>query len=179
MRAWQDALSRILVGALLFVAAYLSVATSYRPHPTHRPIYMSWRKFRSAVKVLPPQAIGKHGKIYTWGPVLFVSEPGQGIHVIDNERPENPRQVAFVRIPGSTDLAVRAGYLYADSFMDLVILEVSTSPISVRYLRREKDVVPYDASSAMQQGRRFFPTEVNPRKGVVVGWEALITEARP
>ncbi|MDY0002869.1 MAG: hypothetical protein RBU30_16340 [Polyangia bacterium] len=166
---------------LLCLAGLASVATSAkRPPPTHRPVYMGWKEFRASAEVQAPREIQKRGKIYTFGTALFLSEPGEGIHVIDNSSPEAPRQVAFLRIPGNFDLAIRGRYLYADSFVDLVIFEVSPAPIGVRYARRVKNVFPYDMTGTMPRNQRFWPTGVDRGQGVVLRWEALEKkEGRP
>ena len=173
-------LGSITAVALLALAGLASVATSARPpRPTHKPVYLSWRDFRAAVEVQAPRRIEKRGKIYTFGTLLFLAEPGAGIHIVDNRSPDAPRQVAFLKIPGSSDLAVRGRYLYADSFVDLVIFEVSEAPFGVRYVRRKRNVFAYDMTGTMPLNRRFFPSPVDRGRGVIVRWEALKKGEQP
>jgi hypothetical protein len=65
------------------------------------------------------------GKIYFKDGWLFVGEPGQGIHIIDNSNPTNPVPVKYLSIPGTFDLAIKGSTLYADSYVDLVAFDIS------------------------------------------------------
>jgi len=65
------------------------------------------------------------GKIYVKGSYVFVNEPNQGIHVIDNSNPGHPVQTAFLRIPGNLDIAIRGNILYADMYDALLAIDIS------------------------------------------------------
>ncbi len=65
------------------------------------------------------------GKLYTKDGYLFINELKMGIHVIDNRNPSAPKPLAFINIPGNGDIAIRDNFLYADSYMDLVTLDIS------------------------------------------------------
>ena len=54
----------------------------------------------------------------------------KGIHILDNTTPANPKNVAFIDIPGNMDLAVKGDILYADLYTDLVTLDIS-NPLKV------------------------------------------------
>ncbi|HHN47860.1 MAG TPA: hypothetical protein ENN08_02830, partial [Bacteroidales bacterium] len=49
----------------------------------------------------------------------------QGIHVVDNSNPASPQIISFIAIPGNYDLAIRGNILFADSYIDLVALDIS------------------------------------------------------
>ncbi len=153
---------------LLAVAGLLSVATSRGV--THDPVYLSWEAFRSAVTVTAPRAIERRGKILTHGHWLVVSEPQRGLHLFDNRDPAHPRAVAFVRVPGNVDLAARGTTLYADSFVDLLVFELTDTAPHLRLVRRVKDVFPYDPYQALPERQRIFPAPVDRDRGVVVAW---------
>jgi hypothetical protein len=56
------------------------------------------------------QSLRKHstaGKLFIQGHYIFLNEVDKGIHVIDNSNPAQPRNVAFIDIPGNVDLAVK------------------------------------------------------------------------
>ncbi|WP_221389716.1 LVIVD repeat-containing protein [Dyadobacter sp. NIV53] len=94
---------------------------------------------RSSVKMEQSHVMKRPGKLYTKGHYLFINEIKQGIHVIDNSNPSNPAFVAFIAIPGNGDLAVRGNILYADSYTDLVALDI-TDPENAKELGRVKNV---------------------------------------
>jgi hypothetical protein len=72
-----------------------------------------------------PQPMKATGKLYLYGKYIFLNEIDKGIHIIDNSDPKSPRNISFINIPGNVDLAVKNGYLYADSYADLVVLDIS------------------------------------------------------
>ena len=80
---------------------------------------------RSSVDVIAPQEIQQVGKIFFQNNTLFINEPNEGIHVIDNSDPANPNPVAFIIVPGSFDLVVQDNVLFTDSYIDLVAIDIS------------------------------------------------------
>jgi len=156
----------------LVVAAVACVATS-APN-THEPIYMGWKGFRASVRVGPPRAIAERGKIYVHGTLLLVSEPGKGIHVIDNRDPSAPQPKAFLRVPGNVDVAGRGDYLYADSSVDLLVFRLHTDPRQIKLVRRMQDVFPYQWRHTLPRFKgRLRPLRPDRSKGVVVGWRRI------
>jgi len=91
----------------------------------YAPVYTGLDELRSSVASIEPRAIETTGKIYIKDQWLFVNEPGKGIHIIDNTNPASPVNRHFVNIPGTSDLAVKGNILYADSYIDLVLLDIS------------------------------------------------------
>ena len=89
------------------------------------PEYMTLDEFRSSVKSTLPEEISNPGKIYYKDGYLFVNEVSEGIHIINNSNPENPQKVTFIKIPGNNDLAIKGNILYADSYTDLVAIDIS------------------------------------------------------
>jgi hypothetical protein len=89
------------------------------------PIYMTASEARSVLTVEPPKALASPGKIYAWGPYIFLGERYKGIHVIDNSNPSSPKPLAFWNLPGNVDMAIRGQYLYADQYMDMVAFDIS------------------------------------------------------
>ncbi|UHG91287.1 LVIVD repeat-containing protein [Spirosoma oryzicola] len=103
------------------------------------PITLTLRQVREGVRVEEARTLQKPGKIYTKDGYLFINEVKEGIHLIDNRNPESPRQIAFLRIPGNGDMAVRNNILYADSYMDLVAFDIS-DPAQPREVSRVESV---------------------------------------
>ncbi len=132
----------------------------------YRPIYLSYEELRQ-VNTQGPRSLKHPGKIYVRGTYLFINEPGEGIHIIDNHDPTQPKPLAFVNIRGNVDMAVKGNVLYADNATDLVALDI-TNPQQVQVLNRVENVFPY-AAYPPETGVRFEC--VDRAKGVVVGWE--------
>lgn len=96
-----------------------------REYVYFEPVYTTVEEIRSGVAFEPAQVIGTVGKIYFKDGILYVNEPGEGIHIINNEDPAHPVQLNFLKIPGNYDLAIKGNTLYADSYVDLVAFDVS------------------------------------------------------
>lgn len=91
----------------------------------YEPVYASLSDIRSSVAFEGKREINQSGKIYFINNHLLINEPNKGIHIINNENPQNPENIGFINIPGNFDLAAVDGYLYADSYVDLVIIDIS------------------------------------------------------
>lgn len=121
--------------ALLFLTTLLGLSVllegcSDRCEVTHEyvyyePVYSTVAEIRSGVSLLPSQPIHAVGKIYFKDGMMFINEPGKGIHIIDNHDPANPAALKFLSIPGNYDLAIKGNTLYADSYVDLVAFDLS------------------------------------------------------
>jgi hypothetical protein len=89
------------------------------------PVYSSTTEVRAAVSLQPPHALTGLGKIYFKDGYLFLNEVGKGIHIVDNRNPLMPQPLSFLNIPGNYDLAILDHTLYADSYIDLVVFDIS------------------------------------------------------
>lgn len=101
---------------------------------TYVPVYKDLNEIRSGLKNSPPRDLMNTGKIYFYGNYILINEKNEGIHIIDNSNPSNPRNISFVNIQGNGDMAVKNNILYANSYVDLVALDISntTSPTLVK-----------------------------------------------
>jgi hypothetical protein len=145
---------------------------SYLQYATYRPVLMTRSALENSVAALPPQVMHNTGKIYLRGAYVFVNEKFEGIHVIDNTNPAQPRPVSFLRIPGNVDLAVRGNLLYADNGPDLVTLDI-TDPAHVQPTGRVRDAfreLPIPEWSPLEEA--YQPAN-RPSNSVVVGWRKL------
>ena len=155
----------ILLSGLLFTACKDTFVARYI---SLEPVYMSYEELRAAVKMVPQQDLVMPGKIYTVGNFLFINEYLKGVHLYNNANPASPQYMGFINIPGNIDIAVKNNILYADSYVDLVAIDIS-DPAKAKEVGRAKDafvysVPPYDRST-------YGIGPVNVTKGVVVGWE--------
>jgi hypothetical protein len=134
----------------------------------YEPVYMSYEDMRKAVKTEGPAALKKPGKIYIKGNYIFVNEVDKGIHVIDNTNPSSPQNISFISIPGNLDLAAAGNTLYADSYIDLLALDIS-NPLNVTVTQRVENALP---DRVYTNGYYADPT-----LGVVTEWkESMVTE---
>ena len=109
-----------------FSLAFLSCENEdYEIYNVVTPVTMTLSELRSSVKILPPQKINKSGKIYVYEEFVFINDEEKGIHIIDNTIPTAPKKISFLKILGNTDIAVKDEMLFADSFTDLVVFDIS------------------------------------------------------
>lgn len=105
------------------------------------PVYSTTSSIRDAFGVIEAQTISAPGKIYYLNGYIFLNEPGKGIHVINNADPSNPVNEAFINIPGNFDMAAKGNILYADSYIDLLAIDISNlNDVSV--VKRLENVFP-------------------------------------
>ncbi len=132
------------------------------------PVYMSYEDLRSAVKVSSSRELENTGKIYFKDNFIFINEELKGIHIINNENPASPQNIGFIEIPGNVDIAIKNNILYADSYVDLVAIDISTisNPIEVS---RVEDVFPY--TTPVPENEDYRIAEIDEEKGVVIDWE--------
>lgn len=139
------------------------------------PVYMELNDFRNSFLKSDPIEIKQPGKIYFKDGYLFVNEYGKGIHIIDNSNPSNPVKKAFYNILGNIDMAINGNILYADSYIDLVAIDISDIDDPVEIDRLE-NVFP----ESVPEGDSWYPyARVDNKKGVVVDWEVkTVTEKK-
>ncbi len=92
----------------------------------YQPIYSTSAQVKAAVKLEAPKEMSQLGRIYFKDGYLFINEVGEGIHIIDNRSPANPKPISFLAIPGNYDLAIQGSTLYADSYIDLIAFDITT-----------------------------------------------------
>lgn len=168
----------IKYAAFLFVMTAVLTACNDRTeqlitYEANVPVYMPFSEFRASFEKSAPIEISHPGKMYFKDGYLFVNEYGKGIHIIDNSNPANPLKVAFYEIMGNVDMAVKGNILYADSFIDLLAIDITDLDNPVEVARIENvfpEIVP--------EGEEWFPyAMVDKSKGVIVDWEVKkITE---
>jgi hypothetical protein len=129
---------------------------------------MSYEDLRSAVKTSVSTDLENPGKIYFKDGYIFVNEELKGIHIIDNRNPGSPQNLKFIEIPGNVDIAVKNNILYADSYVDLVAIDISDIS-NPKEVNRVEDVFPYMTPPPVNPDYRV--ATVDQEKGVVVDWE--------
>jgi hypothetical protein len=133
-----------------------------------RPIYLPYAELRKPISVEPDHPLKNFGKIYVYGPYLFINSRNQGIYIFDNTDPTQPVYRSFLKIPGNVDIAVKDGILYADSYVDLVAVDLRDAT-QIHELARFTDVFPYDGYQNVPEGVYF--DSIDSSRGVVVGYE--------
>ncbi len=161
----------ILLSLVGLCACSDSLTREVVTYKINEPVFMSKKDFRQSVQVTSEvRKIENYGKICFHKGFLYISEPGVGLHVLDNRKPENPKLVAFVEIVGNADLAIEDDVLYADSYVDMVYFDLS-NPAKPVVKGRLEDAFP-DARPAIENGYAFDYERCRSgaKDSVVVAW---------
>lgn len=152
----------------IFVAIVMSDCSDRieETYTVNKPVYMTYDELQNSVLPKTGQDIVQPGKIYFKDQVIFVNEYQQGIHVIDNSDPSNPKVIRFIEIPGNIDMAIRNNILYADNYIDLVALDISNLD-NITEVHRIDSIFPY----FMPYPHEGIVDVVDNSMGMVVGWE--------
>ncbi|MEK7433464.1 MAG: hypothetical protein AABZ74_10055 [Cyanobacteriota bacterium] len=128
---------------LFFLITFLSLLSScacgFKFTKIKEPIYATKSDFIGKIKTIKPTEINNTGKIYLYKNFIFVHEKNNGIHIIDNIDIKNPKNIGFLRIPMSGDIAIKDNILYADMFKDLIAIDINDITNS-KFLRKNDNV---------------------------------------
>lgn len=169
----QDFIMRKATGLLALIAIISGCTASMdEPPPSpvmaYVPVYYKQENVY-AVKAEAAKPIVNAGKQYVLGNLLLQNEVNEGIHLIDVSNPANPVKLGFLSIPLCTEMAIRQGFLYANNYDDLIVIDLRV-PADPKVVKRMEDVFP----PANQEYPPYFNVSFecpDKKKGVVVGWE--------
>jgi len=88
-------------------------------------VYGNLEEVRSTPLISSSREIIDPGKIFMGENALLVGEEGQGIHVFDNNDPNNPSPVIFIDLPFTNEFFVYKNYIYAVSHYDMVKININ------------------------------------------------------
>jgi len=146
----------------------------------YNPVYLTFDELRSSIRTDVPREVNIPGKIYIYDNYLLVNEFGKGIHIIDNTNPSAPIALKFLNIPGNVDMAIRNNILFADSYIDLVAIDI-TNLLNPEEVNRVENAFPnanisFDIDFAINPNANavFIAPSLggyNNNKGILIGLE--------
>ncbi|MDN3493091.1 LVIVD repeat-containing protein [Winogradskyella bathintestinalis] len=123
------------------------------------PVIKSKSEMRNSITIMDPQPTNSDGKIYVYDDLLFYIAQNSGIHIFNNQNPENPQNIAFIQLEGVNDISVKNDILYADKFMDLVVFDIS-SMSDIQLVNIEEDMLVYYA--IYPDGVEYYQSDISP-----------------
>ncbi|MDP3915651.1 MAG: hypothetical protein Q8R96_18145 [Bacteroidota bacterium] len=161
--------TKYIISVLVIMIAFASACTDkvFETFTANDPVYLSYEDLRSAVKMTVAREMNNPGKIYFKDQYIFINEKMKGVHVYDVSNPANPQNKGFIEIPGNVDIAIKGNILYADSYIDLVSIDVS-SFASIKETGRVQKIFPYTLPT---YDTKYPLAKLDETKGVVTGWE--------
>lgn len=114
------------------------------------PVIKSKTALRNSISIQSPQPTNSDGKIYIYENLLFYIAQNSGIHIFNNQNPATPENLVFIQLEGVHDISVKNNMLYADNFMDLVVMDISNIS-NIQIVNIEEDLLSFYAP---------FPNEI-------------------
>lgn len=145
---------------------------TFERYVTNEPVYMSYTELSKSFSVVPNRALENPGKIFFVDDYILINEYMKGIHVYNNTNPAAPVYQCFLNIPGNIDMAVNGSLLYADSYTDLVTIDITNPSASTevnRYAKAFSYILP-------PTGNNHRIEAIDISKGVVVSWTVKTVE---
>ena len=161
--------TRYIFSVMVLLLAFSSACTDkvFETFTANAPVYLSYTNLRSAVKITTAREMNNPGKIYFKDNFIFINEKMKGVHVYDVSNPNNPQNKGFIEIPGNVDIAIKDNILYADSYVDLVAIDVSSFS-AIKEVGRVEKVFPY---TLPVYDTKYPVARLDETKGVVTEWE--------
>ncbi len=129
----------VLVASFCLTGCEKDRCTRTEEYITYQPVFKRIDEMRKPASFEASRSLNEPGKIFYYKGYLFINEMHKGIHVIDNSNPSSPVNIGFIDLPGSLDMAVHNDILYADSYLDLVGIDI-TNPAAPVEVSRVNDV---------------------------------------
>lgn len=152
-----------------FILSFISCqdkCDEYKTYIRSSPKYSKMESLRDSVYFDVEREINSPGKLNYKDGYLFISEVAKGVHVIDNRNVNNPTKIGFLNIPGNYDIATKDDFLYADSYIDLVIFDISN-------ISEIKEVNRVEGSFQNYYENRLLYSET---LGIITGYEKEVIE---
>ena len=116
----------VLASLIMFVVGFQSCDTCTEVVEYYRydPIYIDQNIYEAPVKFSETQEIENPGVIASYGNLIFINELNKGIHILDNQNPENPIGIGFIEINNNKHFAIKDDVLLANRYHDLVTIDI-------------------------------------------------------
>ncbi len=132
-------LSFLFLLSLVFNGCLKDTCESTNSFTQWTPVYKSDAEMRQTPQYQAARQLKNPGKIYFYDKYIFINEQKEGVHIIDNSNIKSPQNIGFLTIPGNVDIAIKGDILYADSYMDLLAINI-LNVSQPRLTKRTQDV---------------------------------------
>jgi len=133
----------------------------------YEPITQTREVFENNIEVEAARPIGEDGKIYVKDQYILINENQEGFHLYNNLNPESPEAIAYLKVQGATDLAIRGNTIFVHHLVDLVSITYNFRDNTILNMNRSRNVFP-KLSSPDGFRADFFNVEENQ---IIVGYQ--------
>jgi len=161
--------SLLFLGFVALSAGFFSSCKKYKNKEVYAnvPVYQDYESFRNSFAFEEGQVqMETPGNIYIHNQYILVCDEDRGIHILDNTDQTAPYFIGFMNIPGVTQISMDGSILYANSFIDLLTIDISniTNP---QLVNRLEDVFTYSTPATND---KYPVADIYKDKGVVIDW---------
>ncbi|WP_430410928.1 hypothetical protein [Kordia sp.] len=153
--------------ALIFTSCFYNddnvIPTVEPPASSFEATTLLRSELETSIVLQEAKPIAETGKIYVKEQYLFINEPYEGFHIVNNSDPSNPIVEKFLVTPGATDLIFKNDSFYINQAVDLVALKFNASLDGIIETQRVENIFPQLLSPD-----GFFPN-VAPNE-IVINW---------
>ena len=93
-----------------------------------------------AFAISEPVPIIESGKIYAYKNYIFVNDVYRGFHILDNTNPAAPVNIGFIKLEGNNDISIKDDRLFADSYGDLIVMDISDIT-NIKFAKRMENAI--------------------------------------
>lgn len=136
----------------------------------YKPVYGIETIAKSILYTPVPKPVVNGGNIYAFQNYFFQIETGYGIHVFDNTNPATASRVGFITVKGCSQISIKDGKLYTNSYDDLVVLDFSNLNNIHEYSRLRGVFTEYRYGSPIAQPPASGYYQCPSYDSLVVGW---------
>ena len=112
------------------------------PQSEYKAVVMTRTEFEKSVTLESVKPITTSGKIYIKDNLLLINDVDLGFHVYYYVNAQTPIKIAFIKIPGATDVAIRNNILYINQAVDLVAINYDPNTGEMTVTNRNRNVFP-------------------------------------
>jgi len=160
-----------LIIASLFLASCLVEDQSEVQVTGLKPVYINSDSLQ--ILRIDTKTYENLGKFITVGNFIYINERYEGIHVIDNTNPSDPKNVHFWQITGCIDFTIKDQFLYAENGYDLLTVDI-TNPADIKLKNRIKNIYQRNGSILFPENYEGFFECTDPSLGLVIKWEEAL-----
>ena len=163
MKSLRFILFSFLASSIFLTSCLTDECNETRQFVQYDPVYMTASQFRADIKVEGERNIDNPGKMYFYEDMIFINEQGQGIHIFDNTDNTNPVYLAYYKIPGNFDIAIKNDMLIADNVIDIITVDISDlmNPVITSRIKDHKGWYTYwEDDDTRQYVAYSVPTDV-------------------
>lgn len=140
------------------------IITEPFPVSNYSPVILKRLVFEQTTSFESPKPIVNSGKIYIKDQFLFVNEKNQGFHIFNNSNPENPINIGFLKVLGSSDIAIKGDILYVNNATDLIAIQPDFENSTFEITKRITNTFPQLFSP---DGFQYYQLEAD---DIIVDW---------